>query len=105
MSQPATSEPNPKPPALDAQGRERPIFLLAFPSDEKLDELVRAFERGDYRTVRKAAPLLAKEATDPAVQDAASELYRRIQPEPALTYLLALAFGLLFFFMLHAYTH
>ncbi len=104
MPEPAVKEPNQNQSVLDAQGRERPVFLLAFPPDEKLDELVRAFERGDYRTVRKGAPLLAKEAPDPAVQDAAAELSRRIQPEPAVTYLLVLAFGLLFFFVLHAYT-
>lgn len=94
----------PEAPTLDAKGRERPRFLLSFPADQNLDALVQAFERGDYRTVRAEAPKLASETSDAEVRAAAEELLRRIQPEPALAYLLALAVALLLFLVLHAYT-
>lgn len=90
---------------LDAEGRERPVFLLDFPADPELEKLVATFERGDYRTLRKEAPKLAHTSADPAVRDAALELSRRIRPEPALAYLLALTLALLVFLTLHAYTH
>lgn len=88
---------------LDADGRERPAFLLQFPSDPQLDELVAAFERGDFATIRQRAPQLASSTSDPAVRNAALELQRRIAPDPNVVLLLALAVALLVFLTLWAY--
>jgi hypothetical protein len=92
-------------PALDDKGIERPRFLLAFPHDPKLDRLVAAFEAGDYRTVRGEAPELADQADDPRVRDAALELWRRIEPDPLLRYLLFASLGLLLFLLIYFYVH
>lgn len=88
---------------LDADGRERPRFLLSFPSDPQLDVLVRAFERGDFASVREAAPKLAASTADPAVRAAALELRRRIDPDPTVVRLLLLACALLIFVSVWAY--
>jgi hypothetical protein len=85
------------PDALDAQGRQRPRFLLAFPADPELMELSLAFERGDFSFVRKHAGALIDKAQDPAVRAAAEELRRRIDPDPQVVWLLILALGLLTF--------
>lgn len=90
---------------LDAQGRERPTFLLAFPHDPELDRLIAAFEAGNYRMVREEAPALAERAQDPAVRDAALELVRRIDPDPLMKYLLLVAVLLLGFLTTWAYGH
>src|SRR5262249_2012754 len=63
-------------------GRERPAFLLGFPSDPELERLMRAFELGNYALVRTGAPELAEKTTDPKVRAAAEELARRIEPDP-----------------------
>lgn len=97
-SAPARSE-------LDAAGRERPRFLLSFPSDPDLDRLVEAFERGDFATVRADAPALAERTEDEGVRDAALELRRRIDPDPLIKYLLLASVILLFVLVMHAYTH
>jgi hypothetical protein len=89
---------------LDENGRERPRFVLAFPSDPALDELVRAFEKGDYARVRREAPLLAERSTDPDVRTAALELRRRLDPDPLFKYLLAVGFALLVFLTLYVYS-
>lgn len=90
---------------LDAAGRERPRFLLSFPSDPDLDRLVEAFERGDFATVRADAPALAERTEDEGVRDAALELRRRIDPDPLIKYLLLASVVLLFVLVMHAYTH
>jgi hypothetical protein len=90
---------------LDAQGRERPRFLLAFPEHPDLARLTAAFEAGNYALVREEAEALAERAEDPAVRDAALELRRRIEPDPLVKYLLALTAALLLFLTYFAYNH
>jgi hypothetical protein len=90
---------------LDATGRERPRFLLAFPQDPDLSRLAAAFEAGNYALVRAEAEALAERTESPAVRDAALELRRRIDPDPLAKYLLALTAGLLLFLAYFAYHH
>ena len=95
--------PEPEKPTLDAAGRERPRFVLHFPSDPELDELVRAFERGNYAHVRQKAPELAARTEIPEVREAALELRRRLDPDPLLKYLLGLSVALLLFLTIYLY--
>jgi len=101
--------PAPTPPAseagavLNAEGRERPRFLLEFPDDPALQQLVRAFEAGNYRAVREGAAKLAESTEDPIVRAAARELRRRIEPDPLMKYLLFVALGLFVFVVWHVY--
>ncbi|HYJ09821.1 MAG TPA: hypothetical protein VEX18_12455 [Polyangiaceae bacterium] len=90
---------------LDARGRERPRFLLAFPEHPDLARLAAAFEAGNYALVREEAEPLAERAENPAVRDAALELRRRIEPDPLVKYLLALTAALLLFLTYFAYNH
>ena len=90
---------------LDARGRERPRFLLAFPEHPDLARLAAAFEAGNYALVREEAESLAERAENPAVRDAALELRRRIEPDPLVKYLLALTAALLLFLTYFAYNH
>jgi hypothetical protein len=90
---------------LDAKGRERPRFLLAFPEHPELARLSAAFEAGNYALVRADAQKLAEHTDDPAVRDAALELRRRIEPDPLAKYLLALTAALLLFLAYFAYHH
>ena len=90
-------------PTLNAEGRERPRFLLEFPNDPALQELVRAFEAGNYRAVREGAAKLAESTEDPIVRAAARELARRIEPDPLMKYLLFVALGLFVFVVWHVY--
>lgn len=94
--------PNP----LGPDGRERPTFVLAFPSDPELDRLVRAFELGNYAHVREHGPTLIAKSEDAAVREAARELVRRIEPDPLVKILLAISVSLLLLLALWAYkTH
>jgi hypothetical protein len=88
---------------LNAEGRERPLFVLAFPKDPTLDKLARAFELGNYAYVREHAPSLAEKAEDPRVRDAARELSRRIEPDPLIKILLGLSVALLVALTVWAY--
>ena len=88
---------------LDKQGRERPRFLLAFPAEPELQRLVRAFEAGDYQTVRAGAPELVASSEDPTVRAAARELQKRIDPDPLMKYLLWVALGLFAFLVWYTY--
>jgi hypothetical protein len=107
-----TDEPKPEPPRADhagarpahnARGEERPRFLLEFPHDPELEALIEAFELGNYARVRERAPALVKDAADPAVQRAAAELLRRIEPDPAVKALLAVACALFLFVVVWVY--
>ena len=89
----------------DAQGHERPRFLLHFPDDPELAALVRAFEAGNYARVRREAPVLAQRTKDARVRAAARELRRRIDPDPVLRYVLLTAFALLAVLIWWAYGH
>jgi hypothetical protein len=84
------AEDIPKREELDAEGRERPTFVLSFPSDPVLDHAVKAFELGDYQSVRTEASKLA-EHPNQSVRAAADELLRRIEPDPLVKILLAMA--------------
>jgi len=88
---------------LNAEGRERPRFLLEFPNDPGLQQLVRAFEAGNYRAVREGASKLAESTEDPIVRAAARELGRRIEPDPLMKYLLFVALGLFVFVVWYTY--
>ncbi len=109
MSDPAPNSPEPTPDAsdatpLDAQGRERPRFLLEFPKDPELERLVQAFEVGNYEAVRTGAPELAERTEDPVVRAAARELRRRIDPDPLMKYLLWVSLALFVFVVWHTYS-
>ena len=106
MSNAATSRPAPDAPArprLNALGEERPAFLLEFPHDPDLEALIAAFEAGDYARIRREAPALARRTSDERVRRAALELRRRIDPDPLLLLLLALAGALFAFLVLWIY--
>lgn len=108
---PAPESPGAAPPApaseasaeLNAEGRERPRFLLEFPNDPALQQLVRAFEAGNYQAVREGAAALAESTEDPIVRAAARELGRRIEPDPLMKYLLFVALGLFVFVVWYTY--
>jgi hypothetical protein len=93
----------PRRATLDAEGRERPAFLLDFPEDPDLERLITAFESGNYALVRKEAEPLASRATNEDVRRAALELRRRIEPDPLAKTLLAVSVLLLVFLTLWAY--
>ena len=88
---------------LNADGRERPRFLLAFPDDPELQRLVGAFEAGNYEAVRIGASKLAEDTPDAIVREAARELRRRIDPDPLMKYLLAVAVVLFAFVVWYTY--
>lgn len=90
---------------LDQDGRERPRFLLDFPSDPELEQLITAFENGNYARVRELAPKLVEHADSIAVREAAREIRRRIEPDPLLKYLLFASSLLLAVLVWYAYTH
>jgi hypothetical protein len=89
--------------ALNADGRERPGFLLDFPHDPELDRLVQAFEAGNYEAVRRGAPRLAETTENPVVRSAARELRKRIDPDPLMKYLLWVAIALFVFVVWYTY--
>ncbi len=102
------SEPPPNPVrsrrnAAEDSGSELPAFVAGFPRDPELDQLVQAFEAGNYALVRKRAPELAEKSADPKVRDAALELRRRIDPDPLLRYFLGISVALLVFLTIAAY--
>lgn len=99
----AKAKAGPTPRPLDAEGRERPGFLLEFPDDPELQRLARAFEEGNYETVRLGAPKLAETTTDARVRGAARELRRRIDPDPLMKYLLWVAIALFVFVVWYTY--
>lgn len=88
---------------LDANGRERPRFLLAFPDHPELAKLSRAFEAGNYAYVREHASEVAARADDDEVRRAALDLRERIKPDPLIKYLLVLSIALLVYLTIHAY--
>jgi len=101
-----SASPNDAEPAqhsLNAEGRERPGFLLEFPDDPELQRLVQAFEAGNYEAVRSGAPRLAQTTQDAAVRGAARELRRRIDPDPLMKYLLWVAIALFVFVVWFSY--
>lgn len=105
---PASPAPAATAPAtgrLNARGEERPSFLLKFPADPELAELVDAFEQGNFARVRSEAPRLAERTGNAAVKRAALELRRRIDPDPWLVFLLGLSCALFAFLVIWTYAH
>ena len=101
-AEPAPVERDP----LGPDGRERPAFVLDYPSDPELDRLVKAFELGNYAFVREHAPALAKKSENERVRAAAGELARRIEPDPLIKALLGMSLALFVVLALWAYkTH
>lgn len=82
--------------------RELP-FHAAYPNDPELQELVTAFEAGNYALVRREAPLLAERSTEPQVRAAARDLRRRIEPDSLARYIVLASFVLLAALTLIAY--
>ena len=78
----------------DAEGRDRPTFLLDFPHDPELESLITAFEIGNYARVRELAPRLIERSDRAEVKAAAQELLDRIDPDPLVKFLLAVAVAL-----------
>lgn len=89
---------------LNAAGEERPAFLLDFPGDPQLEQLIAAFEAGNFAQVRAQAPQLAASSSDDAVRRAALELRRRTDPDPLLVGLLGLCIVLFVFLAAWVYT-
>ena len=102
-AEPAAAPAAAESPALNAEGRERPRFLLEFPNDPALQALVSAFEAGNYQAVREGSAKLIASSEDPIVRAAARELGRRIDPDPLLKYLLFVALGLFVFVVWYTY--
>jgi hypothetical protein len=100
---PTLAPPERKRPRLDARGMERPAFLLDFPEDPALEELIEAFEAGNYALVRARADDLARGTDREDVAAAALELRRRIEPDPLAGYLLLISALLLVFLVVWAY--
>lgn len=90
-------------PRRNALGEERPAFMLEFPRDPELEELMLAFEMGNFAKVRAEAEPLAQRTTDEAVRRAARELRRRIDPDPLILLLLGLSIALFVFIAVWAY--
>ena len=103
MNGAASSEDEKEDRPLNGEGRERPGFLLEFPADPELERLVRAFETGNYEAVRVGAPRLAENTESAAVRAAARELRRRIDPDPLMKFLLAVAIALFVFVVWYTY--
>jgi hypothetical protein len=92
-----------EPELLDAQGRHRPRFVLGFPSEPELTELVALFEKGDFKTLSERAPELEARSADPRVRAACQELVRRTRPDPTVKILLAIALGFFAFVVVWTY--
>jgi hypothetical protein len=90
-------------PRLDANGIERPAFLLRFPEDPELEPVIAAFEAGNYAHVRAAAQKLSEQGQTPEVRRAADELLRRIDPDPLMKLFLAVAIALLLVVVAYGY--
>ena len=80
-------------------------FARSFPDDPELQRLLRAFEAGDYFTVRADAARVADAASNPEVRKAALDLRRRIEPDPLQLYFLLLTLVLLVFLTSWFYLH
>jgi hypothetical protein len=88
-----------------APRRPGPAFASAYPASEELDELLGAFERGNYAHVREGARELAERSDDARVRGAALDLLRRISPDATSVYLLLVAVGLLVFLYAYYLSH
>jgi hypothetical protein len=88
-------------------GPIRPSFARDWPAHAELDELLAAFEAGNYAKVRKLGPGLAERAGkggEPEVQTKALELLARIEPDPMGKVLFGIAALLLLAVVAAAYS-
>jgi hypothetical protein len=87
---------------------DRPPFAESYPREATLDELVRAFEAGDYARVREGAPNLAVSTEDAAVRASALDLRSRIDADPIAKWMLiftgVLLVALTVWWVVHAHT-
>lgn len=83
-------------PATEA-GAKRPSFASGYPQSETLDDLLGAFDAGDFAAVREGTSALLASETDDAILAATADLRRRIYPGATAVYILALSVGLLLF--------
>ncbi len=82
-----------------------PTFARDFPSEARLDALVRAFADGNYARVRREAPALAETTDRDDVRVAARTLVERTKADPLMVLLLILTGALLFALSLYWWTH
>jgi len=99
----AEKDEKPLGPVLNAEGWERPGFVLDFPKDAELDRIVRAFELGNYAFVREQGKKLVESSSDADVRRAAGELLRRVEPDPLIKILFLMSVALLLFMVVYAY--
>ncbi len=88
---------------FDLDGRARPAFILKLPQDPTLEPIAAAFERGDFQEVRRLALALLAQGPEPAVAQAARDLYRRTQPDPLLRVFLLTSLALFAFLVAWTY--
>jgi len=69
-------------------GVTRPAFAKDYPPE--LDDLVSAFERGNYASVREGADKLSRESGDAKVKAAAADLRSRTEADPMQKVLLGI---------------
>lgn len=86
-----------KKPARDEAPDARPPFARTYPRHAQLDQLVAAFEEGNFARVREDATALMHGDEEEAVKRAAADLRRRIDPAPTSIFLWALGVALLVF--------
>ena len=65
------------------------------PDNSRLSELERAYDAGEYRSVQRAGPALAREASNFEVRASAEALIARTRPDPAMKWLFLLALGVI----------
>jgi len=87
--------------AEPASARARLAFAAHYPRTDTLDELLEAFDAGNFRRVRRGAAAVTRTSDNAAERRAAQDLRRRTEPDPYGIYLLFLAVGLLAFVALH----
>lgn len=73
----------------------RPVFAKDFPPDADLDRILDLFDRGNFALAREGAQALLKRSEDDDVRSAARQILKRMEPEPAATYLIAISAVLL----------
>jgi hypothetical protein len=86
-------------------GDGHPQFARQYPRTPDIDRLLRAFENGDYETVRLDAPKVAAAAKDPLEAAAARDLARRTLPDPMALYIMALTLALFVFLSAWVFLH
>ncbi len=70
---------------------DRPAFAKDFPQHPEIDRILDLFDRGNYALAREDARALVKSTDDDAVRAAAREILKRLDPEPAAIYLVAIS--------------